>query len=166
MTCIRTVAPQCVNKMWAQSLISMFCVWLLWKVLIILRLCQYGCMAFMRVQIATAIVKAAAVRFVPGNTDNCLPLHVPSDAHAPVLPAPLPDLPLYHTLLNPLSILSESPLPFCLLHACTHLHLHLPYTLLNPPKAFLTAVKTTDVHVLADLCAGCASACCACWFVY
>jgi len=50
----------------------------------------------MRVQIGTALAKAAAARFITDNADDGLPLHVVWERKAPQGASALPDLPLYH----------------------------------------------------------------------
>ena len=50
-----------------------------------------------RVQIAAAIAKAAAARFVPDSVDDGLPLPISWDRRAPGEATPAHDLPLCHT---------------------------------------------------------------------
>jgi hypothetical protein len=50
----------------------------------------------MRVQLAAAIVKAAAARFVQDDVDDCLPIHTLYEQKVAGQASDLPDLPLYH----------------------------------------------------------------------
>ena len=53
----------------------------------------------MRVQLGAAVAKAAAVRFLPDNVSDDLPLRIHWEMRSPAGgAAPLPDLPLYHAL--------------------------------------------------------------------
>ena len=50
----------------------------------------------MRVQLGTAIAKAATARFVTDGADDGLPVRIFCEKRAPSRASPLPDLPLYH----------------------------------------------------------------------
>ncbi len=50
----------------------------------------------MRVQVAAAIAKAAAARFVQDDVDDCLPIHAMYERKVEDLVLEMPDLPLYH----------------------------------------------------------------------
>ncbi len=50
----------------------------------------------MRVQVAAAIAKAAAARFVQDDVDDCLPLHTMYERKVADWALEMPDLPLYH----------------------------------------------------------------------